>query len=95
MKPVLLVLAVILACTVYEIDREARITWHPDVSRALDIAPQDGLPWGWEDHSAGSAGVLPAPREAGTRGRPTGQVEREHSIRLFGPGVSRRQQIRV
>jgi hypothetical protein len=97
MKPALLALAVILACAVYELDRESRFAadWHTqlEVERLLDEELRGDKAWMPAEN--GSAYVRSGPSEVGGRNARTGSVEREQSIRLFGPGVSRRQQIRV
>jgi hypothetical protein len=99
MKPALLALAVILACAVYELDRESRLAavWHTWVQVDRPLIEElrtgnAGLPAGDE---GGNGYVRPGRDTAEGHAARTGSVEREHSIRLFGPGVSRRQQIRV
>jgi hypothetical protein len=92
MKPVLLTVAVILACVVYETDRGSRLRaeWHSEaiVGRVLNAQPGDlGMRMPGSDESG--------PHEAEVPGVAAGRIEREKSIRLFGPGVSRKQQIRV
>lgn len=99
MKPALLALAVILACALYESDRGPRLAadWHTqvDVERLLGETPRKGNTWIPAEDDSSSAYALPGRHDAEPRAGRTGRVEREHSIRLFGPGVSRRQQIRV
>jgi hypothetical protein len=99
MKPALLALAVILAWSVYELDRESRLAadWHTrvQVDRLLFEELRTGdakLPAGDE---AGNGDMRPGRESVEGHAARTGSVQREHSIRLFGPGVSRRQQIRV
>lgn len=99
MKPALLALAVILACVVYELDRESRLAadWHTrvQVDRLLieELRTGDaGLPAGDE---GGNGHMRPGQETVEGHAARTGSVVHEHSIRLFGPGVSRRQQIRI
>jgi hypothetical protein len=99
MKPALLALAVILACAVYELDRESTLAaaWHTPVQ--IDRLLADELRTGDAELPAGDEGgndyVRPGRGTVEGHTARTGSVVREHSIRLFGPGVSRRQQIRV
>lgn len=99
MKPVLLALALIAACVVYEIDRDARLRseWRSMVimDRVMGDTPAQRGVWTPRHHVPDHGAAAPAPHEADAHGMATGRVEREKSIRLFGPGVSRRQQIRV
>jgi len=99
MKPVLLALAVIVACVVYEMDRDSRLEagWHTqlEVGRVLNETLNKHGGWMPAEEESGSAVALPAPHELDAPRRGIGKVERELSIRLFGPGVSKRQQIRV
>lgn len=95
MKALLLALAALLACAVYEIDREARITRHPYVGGAIDLASPEARLWADDEAPpAGLAGIAPLPHP-GSRSPVAGRVEREHSIRLYGPGVSRKYQTRI
>jgi hypothetical protein len=99
MKPALLALAVILACAVYELDHESRLAadWHTRVR--VDRPLIEELRTGDTGLSAGDDGgngqLQPGQETVEGRAARTGSIERERSIRLFGPGVSRRQQIRV
>ena len=77
MKSVLLALAVMAVCGVYEMERAS-------LSPVWDFDPAQ-----WNGEAARTA----LPRLLRTD--ETGSIEREQSIRLFGPGVSRRRQIRV
>jgi len=99
MKSALLALSVILACIAYELDRGPRVAddWHTqvEVDRLLNEEVHAGSSWMPAEDDSGTAYVRPAPHVAEGHTARTGSVEREHSIRLFGPGVSRRQQIRV
>lgn len=99
MKSVLLALAVILTCVAYEIDRGARLwaDWQTQAAAGADFGGQAAettriwIPRGGYDGGP----VLRVPRDAADSAPAAGPVEREHSIRLFGPGVSRQRQIRV
>lgn len=99
MKHALLALAVALACVVYELDGEFRVAdgWHTrtELERLLHEELREGGVWLQADQAPEAAIVQPAAEEARSPHARTGSVEREQSIRLFGPGVSRRQQIRV
>ncbi|MGE5522893.1 MAG: hypothetical protein ACM3SS_04190 [Rhodospirillaceae bacterium] len=98
MKPMLLAVAVILTLAVYEMDRGARLAteWQTqlEVERLLD---EDAGERGRMaiDGESGSERARPMPHRGIGSHAATGRVEREQSTRLFGPGVSRRQQIRV
>jgi hypothetical protein len=99
MKSVLLALAVILACVVYEADRESRLAadWHPqaEVDRVLNGQLRAREAWTPREVVPDGAATEPMPRDDYGPGTAPGRIERENSIRLFGPGVSRKQQIRV
>ena len=98
MKAALPALAVILACAVFELDRESSLAtdWstRPEVDRLLMEKLRADREWLPAGDGGGNAYVRVVPGAGGPAAR-TGSVEREQSIRLFGPGVSRRQQIRV
>lgn len=98
MKSVLLALAIILICVVYEIDRGARLwaDWQTQAA-AAGGAPSAETTRIWIPRGDAYDGgpVLRVPRDAAESAPAAGRVEREQSIRLFGPGVSRQRQIRV
>jgi hypothetical protein len=99
MKPALLALAVILACAVYELDRESTLAadWHTPVQidRLLSEESRTGDAESPAGHDGGNGYMRPDRETVLGHTARTGSVVREHSIRLFGPGVSRRQQLRV
>lgn len=100
MKHALLALAAVLVWLVYEADRDARL-W-ADVEAGRDAAlvlrhfhTEDRRVWIVPEPPPGSRTLDRAPRGAEGSAHATGRIEREQSIRLFGPGVSRRHQIHV
>ena len=100
MKSVLLALAVILTCVVYEIDRGARLwaDWQTQAATGPVVNGQSAETaqmWIPREGVYDRGLVLRVPRDAADSAPAAGRVEREHSIRLFGPGVSRQRQIRV
>ena len=99
MKAALLALAVILGCAAYELGREsslaADIDTRAQIDRLLMEGSRAGSVWLPAGDDGDNAYVRSDPRGEDGRAAQTGSVEREQSIRLFGPGVSRRQQIRI
>jgi len=86
MKPALIILAMLLCGAVYDFERTS--------------GPPAASRW-YIDYRAGTMTLAPPASEA-VRGDdasfsplPGREVEPEKSIRLFGPGLSRKQQIRV
>ena len=88
MKTMLLAFAVILACAAYDLDGGAAAWPGSDLEQRLDAQLRDGA---WRPAAEGDEGGIEARMPDGA----AGTIEREQSIRLFGPGVSRKQQIRV
>ena len=84
MKPVLWVLAALLCTAVWTTGPPAVSRWHVDYRAGTPSL----------DASEPSARIAD-PHDGSASGLPGMVLEREKSIRLFGPGLSRKQQIRV
>jgi len=89
MKPVLIVLAMLLCGIVYELERTAG---PPAASRWLIDYRAGTMTL---DSPASDAARGDDARDASLPHLPGLHIEQEKSIRLFGPGLSRKQQIRV